>query len=69
MVALNAKEKGCVVTLLDKEVKDLIWIWLVESYDINYLIMVMVSLEKKKDVWSTQFLLLFIISSLQVQDF
>lgn len=50
MVALNAKEKGCVVTLLDKEVKDLIWIWLVEIYDINYLIMVMI----KKDVWSRE---------------
>lgn len=50
MVALNAKEKGYVVTLLDKEVKDLIWFCLVETYDINYLIIVMVSLEKKKGV-------------------
>lgn len=49
VVALNTKDRECVVTIMDNEVKAVIWIvWLVETYDIDYLIMVIVSLENKK---------------------
>lgn len=48
-MVMNAKDKEYTITVSDKGVKALIWIvWLVETNDIKYLIMAIVSLRKKK---------------------